>query len=130
MIGLDSSSVIDFFKGDNSLKTALEKINEPLALNIIIYSEIMFGLDLSNVSYKKEEIFYDGFFDSFLIFELDRNSSKKSSEVLWHLKKTGKIIGLFDCTIAGIYLANGINKILTKNKKHFEKIKGIQVISY
>lgn len=130
MIGLDSSAVIDFFKGDNSLKNVLEKIDEPLVLNIINHLEIMFGLDLSSVSHKKEEIFYDDFFNFFLIFKLDEKASKKSSDVLWHLKKSGKIIGLFDCTIAGIYLSNGVDKIITKNKKHFENVKGLKVISY
>lgn len=40
------------------------------------------------------------------------------------------MIGRFDSMIAGILLANGVDKIITKNVKHFEKIKGLRVISY
>ncbi|MAF50840.1 MAG: hypothetical protein CMH64_01990 [Nanoarchaeota archaeon] len=130
MIGLDSSTVIDFFKGDISLKNTLEKIDDPLVLNIVSYLEIMNGINPSNMPHKKEEIFYDNFFDSFLVFELNRKNSKKSSEILWQLKKMGKVIGLSDCAIAGIYLSNGVNKILTKNKRHFANIKGLEVLSY
>ena len=36
----------------------------------------------------------------------------------------------FDCTIAGVYLSNNINKIITKNVKRFENILGLKVISY
>ena len=130
MIGLDTSAMIDFFKKKESLKEMLEDINEPLVLNQISYLELMFGLDLSSAEYDFEEEFYDDVFNSFLNFDLDVSSSKKSSEILWELKKIGKIIEPFDCAIAGIYLSNGVNKIITGNAKHFEKIKGLKVISY
>jgi|SRR3989338_519061 len=130
MIGLDSSAVIDFFKGNKQLRVVLEDTNEPLVLNRISYLEIMFGIDFSKTAYELEEGFYDDLFKSLLVFELNAKSSKKSSEVLWNLKKMGKTIELLDCTIAGVYLSNGIDKILTRNKKHFENVKGLKVISY
>lgn len=127
---MDSSTIIDFFRKNESLKKVLETIDEPLVINRISYLEIMFGLDFSNPSHKIEEDFCDGLFDSLIIFDLDKQGCKKSSEIFWYLKKKGKIIELFDCAIAGIYLSNGINKIITRNKKHFENIKGLEVISY
>jgi len=130
MIGLDSSTIIDFFKNDESLRKLLETISMPLVINRISYLEIMFGLDFSNPSHKIEEEFYDRLFDSLLIFDLREQACKKSTEIFWQLKRSGKIIDLFDCTIAGIYLANGVNKIITRNVKHFENIKELKVISY
>jgi len=35
-----------------------------------------------------------------------------------------------DILIAGIMLANGITKIITKNVNHFERIKEIKIIEY
>src|SRR3989338_4353596 len=99
MIGFDSSAIIDFFRGDKSLKEVLEKIDEPFALNIVSYSEIMFGIDSSKVNGQTEIEFYDRMFDSCLVFNLDRKACRKASEILWQLKKIGKVIELFDCSI-------------------------------
>ena len=44
--------------------------------------------------------------------------------------KKGTIIADADCLIAGIAISKGVNKIVTKNKKHFEHIKGIEVEVY
>ena len=130
MIGLDTSSVIDFFKGDDSLKELLESVNEPIVVNQIIYLEAMFGLDSDNKKHNNEELFYDDLFNSLINFELDSSASKKSANIFWELRKRGKIIEAFDCAIAGIYLVNGVDKIITRNVKHFEKIKGLKVMSY
>ena len=130
MMGLDTTALIDLFKDSKGIKGVLANINEEAVLNHILYLELMFGLTFKNLEHKDEEKFYDALFNSYAVLNLDFNSSKKSSEILNDLKKSGKTIGLFDCTIAGIYLANGINKILTRNKKHFENIKGLTVISY
>ena len=48
MIGLDTSAIIDIFKGDKSIKLILEKNREPLAATIMSYLELSFGLDLEN----------------------------------------------------------------------------------
>ena len=54
--------------------------------------------------------------------------AKKGKEVIVY--EDGNKIGDFDCAIAGIYLANSVNKIITGNVKHFERIKGLRVIGY
>jgi len=130
MIGLDTTAIIDFFKGDGSLKRVLDDLDEGLVLNRISYLEVMFGIKSSKETHKREEDFYDEFFRSLLVLELDDKSSKESSRILEKLEDRGKIIGLFDCTIAGIFLSNGVNKILTRNEKHFENIPGLKVVSY
>ena len=130
MIGMDSSAIIDLFRNNISLIELLESIKEEIVLNQISFYELMIGLDFNNLVYKKEETFYDGLFDNYKNFSLDRNASKKASKISFELQKEGKIIGDFDCMIGGIYLVNGVDKIITRNVKHFEKIKGMKVISY
>lgn len=130
MIGLDSSAIIDFADGDESLKRVLEKIKEPLVVNKICYLEIMLGIDLNDENYKFEEDFYHNFFQNLKNFDLDMESCKKASRIFHNLKKEGNIIEAFDCTIAGICLTNGVKKIITKNIEHFKRIKGIEVIGY
>ena len=130
MIGMDSSAIIDLFGNDSSLIKLLEGMDEEIVLNQMSFYELMIGLDFDNLIHKKEENFYDELFEDYKNLSLDKNSSKKASKISFELKKDGKIIGDFDCIIAGIYLTNGVNKIITRNVKHFERIKGMKVIGY
>ena len=130
MIGLDTSAIIDLFKKDMSLIKFLESTDDKVTLNQISYLELMFGLDFENKKYFSEEEYYDSLFANSLVLELNNSSCKMAGKILMRLKKIGKMIEQSDCAIAGIYLSNGVNKILTKNAKHFENIKELKVITY
>ena len=130
MIGLDTTAIIDLFKKDARIRKIIEESKEDISSSIINYQEIMFGLDFHNPKHKMEEGFYDNFFDKIFLFSLDKNSAKKASEIFFDLQKKGENIEKLDSMTAGIFLINGVNKIITKNIKHFEKIPGIEVISY
>ena len=130
MIGLDTSTIIDIFKGEERIKEFLEVNKEPLAATIMSYLELFFGLDFENVKHTKEAQYYRDFFNKVYRMDLTKASCEKASEILWRLKKEGNIIEKFDCIIAAVFMANGVDKILTRNSKHFERIKGLKVISY
>ena len=129
-MGLDTSAIIDLRRGDAHLAALLKDNNEPLVLNHLVYLELMSGIDRENKNHKEEEYYYDSLFNSFQTLSLTFLASKKTSDIIFQLKKKGKTIETFDCVIAGIYLANGVKKIITKNRKHFEAIEGIEVLSY
>ena len=130
MIGLDTSAIIDLFKKDLSLIKFLEETDDKFYLNQISYLELMFGMDFENKKHFSEEEYYDSLFANSLVLELNNSSCKVAGKILMRLKKVGKMIEQSDCTIAGIYLSNGINKIVTRNAKHFENIKEMKVINY
>jgi len=130
MIGLDTSALIDLFKEDKKLIEVISKIDDEFFLNDFVYLELMHGLDLENKKHKMEESFYESYFKSSKSFQLDLINSKKARDIIWKLRKKGQTIGLIDATIAAIYLSNGVKTILTKNKKDFENIEGLKVISY
>lgn len=130
MIGFDTSIIIDLFKGNNSAKDILENLKKPIAVTMMSYLELFFGLDLKNQQHIKEGEVYDEFFRSVHIINLNSDSCKKASKIFWDLKKEGKTIEQFDCVIAAMFMNEGINKIVTKNSKHFERIRSLQVISY
>ncbi len=69
-------------------------------------------------------------FNSLKILELDEKSCIKSAEIRSDLIKEGRDINDLDCLIAGISIENGISTILTKNKKHFERVPGINIEEY
>ena len=130
MIGLDTSAVIDLFRGNRGIKEFLEANKEPLAATTMSYLELFFGLNPKDAKHGKEAEYYREFFKSLYNIELTKDSCELSSEIFWSLKKEGKMIEQFDCVIAAMLISNGINKILTGNPKHFEKIKQLNVISY
>lgn len=130
MIGLDTTALIDLFRENKDIKALFSEIDDEVVLNQILYLELMLGLDFENLKHRDEEEFYDSIFNTYNVLNLDFNASKKASRILNELKKSGKVIGLFDCTIAGIYLSNGVNKIITRNKKHLEDIKELEIVEY
>ena len=130
MIGLDTSAIIDIFKGNLNIKRFLENNKEPLAVTIMSYLELFFGLNPENPKHTAEGEHYREFFKSLYNIDLTKDSCEEASKIYWRLKKEGKVIDHFDCVIAALLLTNGINKILTGNPKHFEKIKQLNVISY
>jgi tRNA(fMet)-specific endonuclease VapC len=127
MIGLDTTAIIDLFKGDPGIKKFIKDNKEPFSVTILSYAELMFGLNENN---KTEEEYYDDFFSEIYSFDLNKDSCKIASKLKYSLKKKGITIGNFDLLIASIFLSNGVTKILTRNKKHFERLNSIQVISY
>ncbi|MBI2649894.1 PIN domain-containing protein [Candidatus Woesearchaeota archaeon] len=130
MIGLDTSAVIDIFKGNERLKQFLENNKEPLAATLMSYLELFFGLNPENPKHATEGEYYTEFFKSLYNVDLSKDTCEEASKIFWRLKKEGKTIEQFDCAIAASFLTNGVNKILTGNPKHFEKIKQLNVISY
>lgn len=65
-----------------------------------------------------------------MVLPFDRRAALKAGEISGKLSREGKKIGETDCLIAGVALANGITKIITENKEHFEKIPGLRVRTY
>ena len=130
MIGLDTCAIIDIFKGEKNIKNFLEKHKEPLAVNMMNYVEIFFGIDPKNPKHIKESEYYERFFNNFYFVDLTKEVSVKSSEIYWSLKKKGKNVGKFDCLLASCFLTHGIKKIVTKNVKHFKRIKDLEILSY
>ena len=127
MIGLDTTAVIDLFKGVDAVKQVLSKTGEPLCATRVTYLELMFGIDPRR--HKEEEQFYDAFFSTIYALELDASACKQAGRIFQELKQKGRTVGEFDCVIAGILLNNGIKKIITRNKKHFENT-GLTVVHY
>jgi len=63
------------------------------------------------------------------ILSLDDNSAKKASELYKLLSKKGEILDLRDLFIASICLNNNL-KLLTLNRKHFERVPGLELETF
>ena len=130
MIGLDTTAIIDLFKGDPFIKKILDNSTDTFYTTIINHQEIMIGINSSDKNLNQEIAFYHQFFDNLTILPMDIHTSAKASDIFWNLKKKGKDIGKFDCIIASILQSHGVEKILTKNVRHFKEIPSLKVVSY
>ena len=91
--------------------------------------EVIRGLFLKTVSSSKFLEIME-MFENIKILPLDDNSIIKSAEISAELIKKGIIISDCDCLTAGIALSKGVNKIVTRNLKHFDRIRGIKTENY
>ena len=64
--------------------------------------------------------------DRFDVLQLDLESSQKAGEALAALASTGEVIDFRDALIGGIALVNGLS-LVTRNKEHFVRVKGLKL---
>ena len=62
--------------------------------------------------------------DTSFLIDFDLNAAEKSSEIMAKLLSSGKAINALDVLIAGIAIANGAEKIATRDG-YFEEISGV-----
>ncbi|MBS3138196.1 type II toxin-antitoxin system VapC family toxin [Candidatus Woesearchaeota archaeon] len=128
MIGLDTTAIIDLFKGNPEVREVIQKYSTFVTTDIN-YLELFFGLDLTRRQHQQEAEYYEQFFESVMKLPLSRMAVLKASEIYWKLKKEGKTIGKFDCIIAAIYVTNNVHSVITRNTHHFS-LAGMNAISY
>ncbi len=68
--------------------------------------------------------------ETFPLLELTPESVDKSAQIMARLYDEGQPIEETDCLIAGAALSHKFTKIITRNKDHFERVPGVEVITY
>ncbi len=125
MILLDSSVQIELFRTADKEKTffyQLASIENDFAISIITHYEIFAG------SNEKQVSFWTEFLDSVEILDLDVGASEEAVKIYKQLKMSSKMIDLADILIAATSISNDI-PIATLNLKHFERIKGLEIVN-
>lgn len=130
MIGIDSDCIIDFLKGKKEAIEIIEEHKEDIITTEINSYEVLLGIYLRKDISKEEENLAKQFFESIQKFPFDKKCGEISAKILSDLIKKGEEINQNDCFISAILTKNKINRIITRNKKHFNKIKGIEIIEY
>jgi len=129
MIGMDTCAIIDFFIGDESLLKLIEGLDDDICLSQISYLELSFGINPKIKSHLEEEKYYDILFNTLKVVDVNNYLFRNASRLFWKMKFLGKEIGKIDSVIASSFMTVGANKIITKDR-HFEKIRGLKVLSY
>lgn len=128
MIVLDTSVLIDYFKGKNSSFDFVS--NSDATTTVITYHEILTGIKHRKA--KKEEAFYRRFFSDIKILDLDLKAAEESSDIMARLLSQGKVVNALDVLIAGIAMTNGADKIVSRDRDFLEisRVTGLEIEVY
>jgi tRNA(fMet)-specific endonuclease VapC len=123
MIVADTDVLIDFLAGREPSAGAVGRAlqRQELATTAISRYELMSG-----ARNPEEGELVSGFLKNLRVYPLDTASADRAAEVFRSLEEAGQRIDTGDCLIAGIVLhQHGV--LLTRNKKHFERVRGLRL---
>jgi len=125
----DTSFLIDLLARGKKATEMAESYSKSSALytSRINYYELLKGAYAGSQTQKDMDAI-NILISNLTILEFDSFAADASAKIFAELRQKGKPIGEPDYMIAGCALSNGVNTILTGNKKHFEHIKGLKVI--
>lgn len=125
VVCLDTSVLIDFYRNRDKSKSLLFRLTEKypfFAVSAVTEYELCLG------NSQEQNIFWDDFFSRVIILPFDSNAVKQSVNIYRQLKQQNKLIDMPDIMIAGTVLQNNM-PLATLNRKHFERISGLEIIS-
>ena len=129
MISLDSDCIIDFLRGKKEAVDVINKYKDELVTTEINIFEVFVGIYKNKEIEEKEGEVAKSFFESLEVLNCG-SFGLKSASIFCELINNGKEIEQNDCFVASILLVNNCNKIITRNTKHFSRIKNLEIISY
>lgn len=125
LICLDSSVLIEYFrktKKEKSFLFQLTQQNYSFSVSIITKFEVYSG------SIDNQIPFWDAVFATLKVLPLEETINDEAVEIYKDLKKRNKMIEIADLLIGATSKANQL-KLATLNKKHFERIDGLKLLS-
>lgn len=131
MVCIETTILVDILRGKKEAKILLESLdkkNEVLTVAAPSVTELISGAILyPKVEKEKDKVIE--FLSSFIILNLDMKSAILAGEIEAKLSKRGEMIEIDDVMIAAIAKSNN-ESLVTKNKKHFERIDGLRIETY
>ena len=124
MILLDSSILIELFRKQDKAKTLFYKLSQTsdeLCISSITHYEIGIGNRKSHSEY------WDSLCENLRILPFDKACSNSAISIYLELLKANKMIDLADILIGATAVTYSI-PIATLNVKHFDRIKGLEII--
>lgn len=134
MVCLDTSVLIDIIRGKfipENIKLIFES-EASICIASPSLMELVRGLYLErNVKniLKDEPAKIKDILSSFEVLGLEKESAVLAGQIEAELENKGEIIDIEDIMIGAIARHNN-ETLITRNKKHFDKIKGLNVLGY
>lgn len=125
----DTDWVIDHFNEVEEVTRKLEELApEGLALSVISLAELYEGVFYSRNPEESQKVLKDFLASDLLILGINEEICKVFGKERGKLRRRGKIIGDFDLLIASTCIYYDLI-LLTNNRKHFEAVKELKIIS-
>ncbi len=127
MIVMDTSALIDFFRG---AAEAREFLDDELATTVVTYHEILTGVKHRRA--RRVERFFRRFFSQVDVLDLDQEAAEESSRIMADLLKLGLPVNSMDVLIAGIAIAKGAERLVTRDRDFLEiaKVSELEILVY
>ncbi|RLG46062.1 MAG: hypothetical protein DRN92_05950 [Thermoproteota archaeon] len=126
---IDTDWVIDHFNRVEKVTKKLEELApEGLALSIISLAELYEGVYYSRDPSESERILKEFLTSDLEVLGIDEETCKIFGRERGRLRREGKIISDFDLLIASTCLRHNLI-LLTNNRRHYELVKGLEIIS-
>ena len=131
MKGVDTTFLIHLMRRDvGALSKSLELDLEPIIFTTEanVY-EIVSGIEkVVDVKHALHDL--ETLLSRLVVLPVDHKASIRAGLLSRDLMHKGKMIDDIDCLIAGTFLTNGCETIITRNAKHFERIEGLKIEQY
>ena len=125
---IDSDWAISHLNGVRKIQAKLKQLQpEGLGLSIISLAELYEGV-LYSQNQDESKYRLGRFLSSVRILDITDEICRIFGQQRGMLRKQGLMIGDFDMVIAATCLHRDL-KLLTNNRRHFERIEGLQIIS-
>ncbi len=122
---LDTNICIYYLKGLHKLDQKIEKIGQELCyISEITLAELKFGVENSQYPKENRKVLND-FIEGIKILPIFNSINRYAKEKA-RLRKAGQTIDDFDLLIGTTAVTNDLI-LVTNNKKHFERIKNIEI---
>lgn len=131
MVCVDTTFIVDILRGNKEvigMASRLDKLKISKSIPAPVISEILQGIHLSR-NPESENNFALDLINSLNVLSLDKESAILAGDISSNLMKKGQEIGLIDCMIAAITITND-ETLVTRNRKHFERIDNLKIESY
>lgn len=123
---LDTSVVIKYLKGTPEVVELIDGLEGEVFSSYLVLAELYEGIFRSKNEVEQKILEYFSTFDK--VFGLDEVVSKKFGKIRAELKQKGFIIEDIDIFIAATCLSYNL-ELVTLNKKHFERVKGLRILT-
>ena len=133
MKAIDTTVLLDHSRGLEKAHTVVTRIR---ALGGIATTEFNAYEVLSGVYNRPREeariraIRFDGFLQRLTVLPFGRAAAHRAAKIYCEMAEKGHTVDDMDLLIAATCLTANVDTIVTRNRKHFERIPGLKVETY
>ena len=130
MVCLETTFLIDLFRGTDAAAACLERLqetHEPISIAAPSLLEVATGAELAEDAKESERL--RAFLASVIVLPLDEASALLAGKVNAGLIRAGEVIGAID-TLIGAIAATHSQRVVTRNVRHFSRVPGLEIERY